>query len=318
MSFESQWGLTLDRAATQLDEELRVVAGGKVRCCIALTASMYFREGHTLEARERLVAAWEAYRQAAGDSLIWGGDPKTSRAKKVRGTPILDVRSWMPRVSLRDAFEPAFHGGERKDDASPFQFMALAETLMAGELSSVTFALPLSWPARHEPGAYVRLVLDIASKLRPVHGYAGLGIALSLMESGSSDDMSYAVPLAKRFRGLELDFAHMQTRDVMDGIKGVNWLTILDESWVERLGGRDALAAALGTEIILHAYEGGLVIQAGPHPQFGDVNRAEPMPHYERVAAVLKPIRITELSPLAHWYGMDRERTAEWLRRFDR
>jgi hypothetical protein len=318
MSFEQTWAVRLEEAAAGLDADLRIVDGGRVRCAVGLWAAFYFHDGHTRQVRERIVQVWESYRDAVGDVLVWGGDPKSGRAKKVQGSPILDVRSWMPRLSSQDDFEPAFHGGASKDEASSYQFSALAQTSLAGDLSAVCFAVPLSWAAPRPQGAYLSLVTQAASMLHAVHGYAGLGIALSLLEHGKGDDMSYAVPLAKRFRGLELDFPGLQTDFLREGIKGINWLTVLADAWVAKLGGLEALRAALGAENPVHEYPGGVVIQAGPHPLLGDLNRAEPMPNYEKVAAVLKPIRVSDMDALAPWHGLDRTQTADWLARFDK
>lgn len=317
MSFEQKWGISLDRAATQLDDQLRVVHKGRVVCCIALTASFYVAEGHTPEVRERIVSVFESYRKAVGDKLIWGGDPKTSRPKKVQGTAILDVRSWMPRVGPHDDFGPAFQGGQRKDDASEYTFTVLARTYIPGELSSVQYSLPLSWPISKPQGAYTNLIREHTKLLQPAHGYAGLGISLSVMENGTGEDMAFAVPIAKRFRGLELDFAHSQSHELTDGIKGSNWFTVLNDDWVERLGGSEQLSQILGADIPIHKYKGGIIIQAGPHPKFGDVNRNEPMEHYERVARAVKPIRVQKLGSIAPSHGLDKEQTLQYLARFD-
>lgn len=48
-----------------------------------------------------------------------------------------------------------------------------------------------------------------------------------------------------------------------------------------RLGGEQALREQLGEDdILLHRWDDGVIIQAGAHPLFGDVNRNEPMPLY--------------------------------------
>ncbi len=103
--------------------------------------------------------------------------------------------------------------------------------------------------------------------------------------------MTAVVGLAKRFRGLEIDFPfiHAIFLEEKPAIKGINWLTILGETWVTKLGGATALRARLSNEIAFHPYAGGVVIQAGDKPLFGDVNASEPMPRYEEVARALKP-----------------------------
>lgn len=318
--FEQQWGVSLPEATSELDEQLCVVSAGRVMCCVGLTASLYFEGSHTPEGRERLIRTFERYRDAVGDALVWGANPKTGRPRKVAGSDLLEPRKWVQKIAPQDTFELTFHGGKHQQDASGFFFKGVGNENSNEEWSAVEFGMPLSWAAARGEGAYQKLILDACELLQPIHGYAGLGIATYVGESGKGETMPFVVPLARRFRGLDLDFAFLQTPKLedQDAIKGINWLTVLSDAWAERVGGREALAEALGAECPIHEYDGGLVIQAGPHPQFGDVNRDEPMPHYERVAKVLKPIRAKEMRALAPWAGMKREETAEWLARFDR
>lgn len=319
MSFEEKWGMSLERAATALDEQLRVVENGRVKLCIGLSASFYVANGHESQTRHRIADVFDHYRSAVGDALVWGGDPKTGRPKRTKDSPMLDSHSWIGRLGPHDDYQPVFHGGPHKDDASPYMFSVLARSGQLGVLSSTTFALPMQWAVDKEQGAYLRLILDTCALLHPQHGYAGLGIVLHVAEYGDGPIMEHAVALASRFRGLELDFAFRHSRDLTraEATKGVNWLTILSDGWIDKLGGRAAVEDDLGPDIPIHPYDGGVVIQAGSHPRFGDVNRAEPMQEYEQVARVLKPIRAEEIQALAPRHGFDRARTAQWLNRFD-
>lgn len=322
MSFEKQWNISFDRAATELDASLQVVVDGQVQCGIGLISTFYFEDGDVLEVRTRLVEAIERYLGAIGDQLIWGGDPKNGRVRRVKGTQILNVRQWYTRLGPQDEFSPVFHGGHNHQDASPYHLIALAEKLRPGQLSSLTFSVPLSWASDKPPGSYLQLILGVCQDLQPIHGHAGLAIYLHVNEIGNGAPMPYAVALVSRFRGLELDYGYIYTNRLskMQKIKGLNWLTILAPDWVERAVGspdKSALETALGPECPVHTYPGGVVIQAGPHPRFGDVNRQEPMVEYERVAQVLKPIRTFEIGSLARFSGFDEDRTSDWLKRFD-
>jgi Protein of unknown function (DUF3396) len=320
MEFEKEWGTSFDRAATELDEQLQVKLGDHVQCCVALTAAFYVLEGHTQRVRSRMADVFGVYRKAVGeDVLVWGRDPRSGKPKQIKNTGLLEIAEWLPRLAEHDALEAVYFGGAKKEDASAFLFEAFAPAGTPDEPSALTFSLPLSWSGGREQGAYLNLISKVAQILQPIHGYAGLGIALSPRESGNGSDMEPATVLAKRFRGLELDFAALQAGDLGEKIKGVNWLTLLGDSFVARLGGIDPLRAVLTDEVLLHSYAGGVVIQAGSQPRFGDVNRAEPMHAYESVAAALKPIRAKEIRAFTRTsMGFGVEATARWLARFDR
>jgi hypothetical protein len=74
-----------------------------------------------------------------------------------------------------------------------------------------------------------------------------------------------------------------------DGVKTVNWLTLLDADLVKQLGGQRGLRGKLSTDIDLITTKHGVIVQAGPIPGLGDVNRKEVLPLYREVDALLQP-----------------------------
>jgi hypothetical protein len=324
-SFEEQYGVSFENAAHGLDEELKAKnEQGEVVACVGLFVTLYFAQGYTQETRLRVVELFERYRKEVGDQLTWGADPKSGKARKLQGAKaqtILDVRAWLPRLRESDYFEPAFQGGSGSADASATYFLAMARPARneeeRTELSFASFGLPFSWAAGKPAGSFLQLVLDACKIMRPAHGQAGLGIALPL--TGSSSFLRPAVALAARFRGLELESPSDHSRELAkaNAIKSINWLSVLSDQWLDKLGGLAALSATLGADIPIHRFEGGAIIQAGASARFGDVQRAEEMPAYLKVARALKPIRVERLYPLAKYQGFDEERTAKWLARFD-
>lgn len=123
-----------------------------------------------------------------------------------------------------------------------------------------------------------------------------------------------AYGLARRFPGLELDDPLVHVLYLREGIKGNNWLTVLADSWVKSLGGLELLTKKLGEGFTLHPYPGGVMIQTGPHPQLGDVNRQLEPVGYRQLAQVLRPIRVRSHGG---FLGLDQERSLAWLARFD-
>jgi hypothetical protein len=302
-----------------LNEQMQVVEDGKVMCGVALLVTFYFLGGGTPDARFRVVRAFERYQAAIGPKLVWGADPKTGTPKRISGTTIADLASWVPSLASDDALDAMFHGGRRKDDASLYTVQILSRSLRPAELSHFSVSLPLEWVASNELAAFTSLVLDLCKLLRPSSGYAGLAAIPHVNASRFDRSLELALGFAARFSGLEIDLpaSHSIYMEQKDRIKGVNWLTILDNTWIARLGGLEEVRAGLGPEVELHAYDGGIVIQAGPQPRFGDVNREESMTPYRQVAKTLLPIRIDSIRALALAFGFDEARSNRWLRRFD-
>ena len=164
-------------------------------------------------------------------------------------------------------------------------------------------------------------MLKICRRIRPVSGYGGVGILEALDVMAQMRFEPAVTPIAERFPGLEVEALPGHLKFLDKGIKGINWLTILGERWVEAAGGLDCLRAQLDDRTFpFYRYDGGLMIQAGPKPQIGDVRTNRWPTHYIALAKVLKKIQIQD-----HWsfhHGgpgrrMHKKESLAWLFRFD-
>jgi hypothetical protein len=162
------------------------------------------------------------------------------------------------------------------------------------------------------PAPFRDLVLEIASALPFRSGHAGLGFAYNDADPEEKRDEQLAA-WNKRFHGVDAGSPDCSAPFASRHIRGVNWLTILDEEFVNTIGGRKALDA-LGPGIAIHALPRGVAIQAGSGPRLGDVNELEDMTPYVKVNELLKPIRAEEMYPPT---DMTQDDAREWLARFD-
>ncbi|MCK6523616.1 DUF3396 domain-containing protein [Myxococcota bacterium] len=318
---DERWSDALNVSRVGLSSQNDIVVNGRVKVCLALIATFYLKEGRTFETLERIASAMDVYTRAVGDVLVWGGDPKAGgRARKVRGTELLNIRSWSGRLRATDDFQPCFLGGVDKADASHYQFRALSIGYDPSEYAGVTCSVPLSWIDTYGLRRYVQLVMDLCHALQPDHGYAGLGLTTSALEGTSDGVMQVAVPIAKRFRGVEFEYFYYHVSEVTkyQKIKGINWLTILAPRWVESVGGGEKLEVALQGKATIHAAGPCFILRAGPGPRLGDANTNEDMSAYEAVSRALRPIRLKEMDCLAPYHGLDDDETAAWLARFDK
>jgi len=155
-------------------------------------------------------------------------------------------------------------------------------------------------------------------EMKPIHGYAGLGIIESLATATRERHEQTVFSLAQHFPGLEVDYPTVHSLNCAKGIKGVNWLTILSEPFAAQLGGASTLQKRLGDQFTTYSYSGGVIIQAGPQPQVGSGNECPDL--YIKLNTILRPIRASNGHPFHH-YGANRfdlHRSNEWLQRFDR
>ena len=132
-------------------------------------------------------------------------------------------------------------------------------------------------------------------KLRPVSGYAGIGIVSCADYAIAARYSPIEYELAQRFPALEIDDPAEHTIWLPrgeGGIKSVNWLTVVGDRFLARLGGVDAVCAAIAAlddRYVVHRFEGGVLIQAGPRPELGAVELDDWPTLYVKLAKLLKP-----------------------------
>jgi Protein of unknown function (DUF3396) len=303
-----------------LDENLFVRgADGRVLCCVCLLATVYIGEGDRPEIREGILNAYERYVKVAGHPLRWGADPETGDPVALASKASLaDVRRWPYQVIDRFDFQMLFTGGARVDDAASVSFRAVSRARDPGQLSFVSFCLPLAWGLERAGDEFSRLVTEVCNLVHPTHGYAGLGV-VPHVTGFDTDSVRPLYALASRFPGLELDLPdqHEPWLASRQRIKGIGWLTVLGRRWIEKLGGEQALARKLDSSIIWHRYADGVILQAGPAPALDDADAQLSLAPYRKVGRALAPIVLGDPAAMqASSGGFDLEQARRWLARF--
>jgi Protein of unknown function (DUF3396) len=103
-----------------------------------------------------------------------------------------------------------------------------------------------------------------------------------------------------------------------DAIKGVNWLTLLDNAFIESLGGLSQVKHSVGAGVDYVDLEGGTILKAGELPATGDTNRGDFLPLYKQVYRSVRPLVeiATERSVAFNLEEDFVEKTEAWFRRF--
>ncbi|TKD03206.1 type VI immunity family protein [Polyangium fumosum] len=299
---------------------------GRPALMIGLMAYFYFREPWTRPVREAVTEIADEYLHQFEGQLKWIRDHRSDRAPiyAIQKRRVALPRAWLPDNPDGQEWGIGIHGGESERAASDIQIQAFGGEYWGlnhkDDLGHLYFYYPLRWLADH-PGDFQQRVLHAAQRLKPFHGYAGVGFLEPVSLAAREQSCVLVTPLASRFPGIEVNAPISHGLKCQHGIKGVNWLTILSDHFVEEAGGYDYLRIRLDEpNFPFYKYDGGLMIQAGPHPEVGDATQNRWPRHYVTLAKVLKKIQVKEHGGF-HLGGpglrMNKERAEAWLFRFD-
>jgi len=287
---------------------------GRVLCCVVLLVTLYIEEGDRPEVRRGIVEAYERYTREAGSPLIWGADPMTSEPVALATSAVGDVRHWPPEIFDRFDLQMMFTGGECVDSASPYSFVAVSRCREEGELSYVSFTLPVDWQQTQARDAFPQLVLQMAELVEATHGYAGFGVVPHVL-GFDAESVGPLFDVARRLPGLDLDVPsqHVEYLYTRNRLKDVNWLTIVGKRWIDAVGGEGELRKRLGETVGWRPYSGGAVLQAGSWPFMDSRARVA----YGPVARALRAIRFEDPILLTTEGGFTQTEALQWLQRFD-
>ncbi|MCC5881694.1 MAG: DUF3396 domain-containing protein [Halomonas sp.] len=311
-----------------IDQLLTVETDNGVLCKIYLGVALFFTGSQQEEKRQAVLDILAEYRDLVGDQLTWTTNPTTGKWKKLKGfDSYITPFDWLPNYG-RGEWEFVYHGGKRRSDADVHGIVVLGKRPSAderGQLSRLYCQFPIDFFIEREQ-KLPALVQRWCDKLKPEHGYSGFWLGQSYGYEDTDEAKILEYKFGQRFPGIQINRFSTHNLHGHRGPKGVDWLTILSDSWLERLGGVESVKEAMG-ELPVLEYDGGAILRAGPMPQLGDSEDPEvnaTLIDYRRVAAIIEPIRIKDhpgihapLSPnYRHERWFDDAEYQAWLARF--
>ncbi len=283
---------------------------------VSLAMSLYVKPPPS-KCAEGILAVYRRYLELCEPRLTWFAD---ETGKKYR-----EATPEVLRIPFRRVPEALDHdrlyswgafAGKHHRHASPYQFEAMLDPdgENDGSLDYLRAAFPVAM-FQSDFGQFVALVKELSSLVPVYHGTAGLSFSESMVEVQKQTNEQYLVAASARFSGVEVQNHVGTSLSCGNAIKGVNWLTMIEKSFVKRLGGEKALRARLCDPIAVHTLPWGLMIQAGPEPGLGSVNDGEQLSLYREVNRALRPVRVSVHFNLG--VQLDEARTRRWINRFD-
>ncbi len=286
---------------------------------MGMLVTLYFEEPHDKKLRLAVGQCIEEYYNLVKSQLKWVGSEALG-TYKLNNYTLPSMASLINPLDEYDPFELIMTGADKIQQASAYNLKTLLENKRSYKLIgylSVTF--PMEFLAQQPSGFFQRLVHDWCQRLSPYHGYAGLGLIRSAEYASAKAAGPLLFPLVRRFPGLEIDMPLSHSRLCVDGIKGVNWLTILSDTFLQKLGGQAALQSKLDEEFLFYDYPGGTMIQSGELPQIGDMEQNNIPEHYQKLYRLVKPVQAEYKDSIMRTpEDVDaREFAQQWLHRFE-
>lgn len=177
--------------------------------------------------------------------------------------------------------------------------------------------LVLSASFADESARFADLARRLAKMLKFSFGLGGYSLGWNRVGELAHEAKKDIYVISRRYPGIDIPDIQGDIRAISQGIKCVNWLTLLDDAYVERLGGMDRLRKALDQQVVCDRVTNGVVIQAGPRPEMGDVNRRETLPLYHNVGRAVAKVRAKEHLAFIPDPKDPGQATEKWLARFD-
>ena len=301
----------------ELEDQLAVKnEDGVVALRVALFATLYFEDGSSEEARQQIVKCINFCSNVVADHIKFVKNPTNFAWEPYTPDSGNVIGDFISQLDEDDQYEYGFKGGESEDEASHFEIKGLSSATWKPIPSYFRFAVPITYFSDREDH-FIDVVKQLCQFLSPIHGYAGLGLIESPNGTIAQEVEPLVYSMAQRFEGLEVDRPHSHALFIKDGIKSINWLTIVGPTLVEKIGGANELVKRLGDDNIMDLANC-LIVKASEKPQLGDANQQIRVDDYRKVAKVLKPIMIS--SHRNFHSGLPNRFTKEsskaWLKRF--
>jgi len=273
----------LEQLSVSTEEEGKIL-----QLCFSIL--FFYNMSEDRERQKGMLDILDEHATMTGDVYRWTQNPKTKKWKKLESgvNSYINPREWV-LTNPNYRWSLIYHAGEKASDASDIEFYTLnsGDTPQGDDTSFLRIHFPVS--ILKDTPALLERIRHWCGLIQPDHGYAGFSFAHSHgYERGEA--VSYEYIMAQRFPGLDVyDNVHHSLK-LGHHIKGADWLVILSDAFLNRIGGLPQIRERMGSLPVLD-YPGGAILQAGPLPQLGDTEQDLPMTEYRQVAAIIEPLR---------------------------
>lgn len=302
--------------------DISVASDGSMILKFGAEITLYWR-GSMFERAEALVALYQRVLADLRPTLRFFETGTMSGAKPLKADTLDMLPFWLTKAKRRrDIYMLNLESGRKPNEPSDRSFFFIADEDDDEPFGALRIGLPVA-DLQQQPKGFSARVVSYIGDLSYESGHAGFGMNWDPRGDSAMEAQSSMAAIAARYHCVDLfDFdvtmvAMRRTHPAT--VKRVSWITLLGSELLGIVGGLPALSSLLDAPITLHGFGQGALLQAGPRPLLGQVNRREDLSAYMRVGALLSAYRPLDHKPLfGSEAGDPREETSRWLARFDR
>lgn len=306
-------------SAGPFDTTKPIVVLGTPALYAGLTATFYMRPDFSPAMNDGICKCIEEYLTLAPGPPLIVAVPNSRQWVNAQKREVETPCELIHRVKPGAEFDLAYGWVPVDTEASPWSVRVVrVDDVSELRLSSFHVTFPL---AVGQQPTFVEMIRRWSESLGAYHGSVGFGLIapLDMSREARMDNVIYEA--ARLYPGINVDYPTFQASYLINGIKTVDWLTIVGPQLAAKAGGIAALEKQLEKDCRLLSFgQGGVLVQAGQAPALG--HDGVPPPLYVKVNKVLRPIRI-ESYPDCFQSGQyaqpffDEKASNAWIKRFD-
>jgi Type VI immunity for VRR-NUC len=190
-----------------------------------------------------------------------------------------------------------------------FEINNLQPTLGLARASHVMVRFPVETDEKE--------LLQMTTRLADLFPYytGSAGYFFSFVESKKPLAFDQIWAWSRRFWGVEVLDLQSASWEILNGIYGINWLTLIGNEMMSSKLDKVDLTSQRHPTLDIRPLRHGLLVQAGPHPILGDMNHFEDVSAYVAASHLLGPAFLKEPKDFAGMFT-DHKSTGAWIRRF--
>lgn len=238
--------------------------------------------------------AYDAFlRVAPATALRWYRTENMSQHKPVTPRVKDMLRSWLsPGAPPREIINIELRDGDDFVDTADFSFFVYGSEAShirhPFRANMIRLSFPAAWGIEHGRDV-LRLASEVCERMPFQSGHVGFVLQKSAYVRKEGETQAWR--LGMRYPCLDIANEGTDTVALRDAVKGVGWATLLSDAFISRLGGSDAIRAALPDSVDIERVVGGLMLIIGPAPTIGDVDAGEDISAYKAVYRLIEPLQ---------------------------